>query len=34
VTFGTAFTGYLPVKGVMLPMGYDTVIPKHYRANI
>jgi len=26
VTFQTAFTGYLPVKGVMLPMGYTTVI--------
>ena len=26
VTFQTAFTGYLPVKGVMLPMGYATVI--------
>lgn len=26
VTFRTAFTGYLPVKGVMLPMGYSTVI--------
>jgi len=25
VTFQTAFTGYLPVKGVMLPMGYATV---------
>jgi Metallo-beta-lactamase superfamily len=26
VTFQTAFTGYLPVKGVMLPMGYATVM--------
>jgi glyoxylase-like metal-dependent hydrolase (beta-lactamase superfamily II) len=26
VTFRTMFTGYLPVKGVMLPMGYNTVI--------
>ena len=26
VTFRTTFTGYLPVKGVMLPMGYNTVI--------
>ena len=26
VTFRTRFTGYLPVKGVMLPMGYNTVI--------
>ena len=26
VTFRTTFTGYLPVKGVMLPMGYSTVI--------
>ena len=26
VTFRTSFTGYLPVKGVMLPMGYNTVI--------
>jgi hypothetical protein len=26
VTFRTTFTGYLPVKGVMLPMGYQTVI--------
>ena len=26
VTFRTRFTGYLPVKGVMLPMGYSTVI--------
>ena len=26
VTFRTTFTGYLPVKGVMLPMGYETVI--------
>ena len=26
VTFRTRFTGYLPVKGVMLPMGYDTTI--------
>jgi len=26
VTFGTSFTGYLPVKGVMLPMGFNTVI--------
>jgi glyoxylase-like metal-dependent hydrolase (beta-lactamase superfamily II) len=26
VTFQTAFTGYLPVKGVMLPMGYATSI--------
>jgi len=26
VTFRTAFTGYLPVKGVMLPMGYNTLI--------
>jgi len=26
VTFRTAFTGYLPVNGVMLPMGYNTVI--------
>ncbi|HVZ22194.1 MAG TPA: MBL fold metallo-hydrolase [Vicinamibacterales bacterium] len=26
VTFQTAFTGYLPVKGVLLPMGYATVI--------
>jgi glyoxylase-like metal-dependent hydrolase (beta-lactamase superfamily II) len=25
VTFRTTFTGYLPVKGVMLPMGYNTV---------
>jgi hypothetical protein len=25
VVFRTTFTGYLPVKGVMLPMGYDTV---------
>ena len=25
VTFRTTFTGYLPVKGVMLPMGYTTV---------
>ena len=24
VTFRTSFTGYLPVKGVMLPMGYNT----------
>jgi glyoxylase-like metal-dependent hydrolase (beta-lactamase superfamily II) len=26
VTFRTTFVGYLPVKGVMLPMGYNTVI--------
>jgi hypothetical protein len=26
VTFRTTFTGYLPVKGVMLPMGYTTVM--------
>ena len=26
VTFRTSFTGYLPVKGVLLPMGYNTVI--------
>jgi glyoxylase-like metal-dependent hydrolase (beta-lactamase superfamily II) len=26
VTFQTSFTGYLPVKGVLLPMGYNTVI--------
>jgi hypothetical protein len=26
VTFRTSFTGYLPVKGVMLPMGYNTVL--------
>ena len=26
MTFRTTFTGYLPVKGVMLPMGYNTVI--------
>jgi hypothetical protein len=26
VTFRSSFTGYLPVKGVMLPMGYNTVI--------
>jgi glyoxylase-like metal-dependent hydrolase (beta-lactamase superfamily II) len=26
VTFRTSFTGYLPVKGVMLPMGFNTVI--------
>ncbi len=26
VTFQTAFTGYLPVKGVLLPMGYATTI--------
>src|SRR6185503_11308873 len=25
VTFRTSFTGYLPVKGIMLPMGYNTV---------
>jgi len=26
LTFRTSFTGYLPVKGVLLPMGYNTVI--------
>ena len=26
VIFRTTYTGYLPVKGVMLPMGYQTVI--------
>ncbi|HET6958944.1 MAG TPA: hypothetical protein VFI56_20255, partial [Vicinamibacterales bacterium] len=26
VTFQTAFTGYLPVKGVLLPMGYATTM--------
>ena len=26
VTFRTSFTGYLPVKGVLLPMGFNTVI--------
>jgi glyoxylase-like metal-dependent hydrolase (beta-lactamase superfamily II) len=26
VTFQTSFTGYLPMKGVLLPMGYNTVI--------
>jgi Metallo-beta-lactamase superfamily len=26
LTFRTMFTGYLPVKGVMLPTGYNTVI--------
>lgn len=25
LTFRTTFTGYLPVKGVMLPMGYNTI---------
>ena len=25
VTFRTTFTGYLPVKGILLPMGYTTV---------
>src|SRR5687767_5012353 len=25
VVFRTTFTGYLPVKGVMLPTGYNTV---------
>ena len=25
VTFRSMFTGYLPVKGVMLPMGYNTI---------